>query len=224
MDKKAKILILFYSWSGATAKLAREVGEGSKEIEGVEVEIKQIPELVPKEAWQDKPEIKASKEALEKEFPLASIDDLVEADGIAIGTPTHFGTMASQVKQFIDRLTPAWLGGKLVNKPVAFFCTSGSLHAGEELTLFSMIIPALNLGMIPVGIPYPIQGAGPDFDSGSPYGAIFITGAKGDNELSQGDKKVARILGRRLAAMTRILNCEEESCKKHHTLMRAKEE
>lgn len=224
MDKKVKVLILFYSWSGATAKLAREIAEGASQIEGVEVEIKQIPELVSKEAYADKPEIKAVKEALEKEFPIASLDDLLNADGVAIGTPTHFGSMASQVKQFIDKLTPVWLGGKLVNKPVSFFCTSGSLHGGEELALFSMMIPCLNLGMIPVGIPYPIQGVGPDFDAGSPYGAIFITGHKGDNELSEGDKKVARILGRRLAAMTRILNCKEESCKKHHALMKAKEE
>ena len=224
MDKKVKILILFYSWSGATAKIAEEIALGSKEIEGVEVEIKQIPEIVPKEAYADKPEVMAAKEALEKKFPQASIDDLINADGVAIGTPTHFGSMASQVKQFIDRLTPAWLGGKLVKKRVSFFCSTGSLHTGEELALFSMMIPCFNLGMIPVGIPYPIQGTGPDFDSGSPYGAIFISGHKGDNELSQGDKKVARILGRRLAAMTRILNCEEESCKKHHELMRTKEE
>jgi NAD(P)H dehydrogenase (quinone) len=113
---------------------------------------------------------------------------------------------------FIDQLTPSWLKGQLAGKPVAFFCSAGSMHGGEEATLISTMIPFFNLGMIPVGIPYPIAGESPDFDSGSPYGAIFVSGHKGENQLSEGDMKVARMLGKRLASFSHLLNCDCQKC------------
>lgn len=211
--KSQKILVVFYSLSGHTAKLAKEIAEGAKEIAGADVEIKRVPEFLPAELFETKlSKLKPVKEALEKEFPEATIDDLISADGIAFGTPVHFGSFASQIKQFIDQLSPVFVKGQLVNKPAAVFCSGAIPHGGEEAALLSLIIPLLNLGMIPIGIPYPIQGEGPDFDAGSPYGATFTSGAKGEKELSEGDKKVARILGRRLAAMAQILNCDCEAC------------
>ena len=218
MIKKIKVLVVFYSFSGSVAQLARFVAEGAASVENTEVVIKQVPELLPEQVFADKPEIKKIREELDKEFPIASVDDLLSTDAVAFGTPTHFGSFASQIKQFIDQLAPAWLAGRLVNKPAAFFCAAGSMHGGEELTLLSLMIPALNLGMIPVGIPYPIQGESPDFDSGSPYGAIYVSG--GGKELSENDKKVARILGKRLAAMAHILNCDCLSCTTCHALMK----
>lgn len=209
-SKKIKILVVFYSLTKSVAELARYIAEGAASVENTEVAIKRVPELLPKEFFADKPKLKAAREELDKEFPIATVDDLINADGVAFGTPTHFGSFASQWKQFIDQLTPAWLGGKLVNKPAAFFCTAGSTHGGEELALLSMMIPILNLGMIPIGIPYPIQGEGPDFDAGSPYGAIYVTG--GGRQLSEADKKVTRILGTRLARTARILNCDCKTC------------
>ncbi|MEK7103146.1 MAG: NAD(P)H:quinone oxidoreductase [Patescibacteria group bacterium] len=208
---KKKIIVLFYSFTGGTAALAREVAKGASGFPDISVEIKRIPETLPDSFFDDKPDLKKRRQKFEKEFSVATIDDLLNADGVALGTPVHFGSFASQVKQFIDQLSPIWIEGKLVNKPAALFCSSGSVHGGEELTLISMMIPLLNLGMIPVGIPYPIQGTGSDFDAGSPYGAIFVTGHKGEKKMSSGDKKVAQILGRRLATMTQIMNC---SCKK----------
>ena len=216
--KKRKILILFYSLGGKTADLAREVAKGAAEVADTEVVIKRVPELIPQEVFGRNPALKERKEKLEKEFPEATLDDLTNADAVAFGTPVHFGSFASQIKQFIDQLSPVFVRRQMVNKPASVFCVSGSLHGGEELTLISLIIPLLNLGMIPVGIPYPIQGAGPEFDAGSPYGAVFVSGAKGEKELEEDDKMVANILGRRLALMAQLLNCGCEQCNVCHEL------
>jgi NAD(P)H dehydrogenase (quinone) len=210
--KKRKILVLFYSFTSSTAKLAEEIATGARNLAGTDVELKRVPEVIPNSFFKDKPQLRKIKKSLEKKYPEATINDLIKADGIAIGTPVHFGSFASQIKQFIDQLSPVFIKGDMVNKPAAVFCTSGSIHGGEEVALISLIIPLFNLGMIPVGIPYPIQGVGKDFDGGSPYGAIYVTGHKGKNKLSNGDKKVARILGRRLAVMTQLLNCGCEYC------------
>ncbi|OGE38018.1 hypothetical protein A3D79_00605, partial [Candidatus Daviesbacteria bacterium RIFCSPHIGHO2_02_FULL_39_8] len=131
--------------------------------------------------------------------------DLTSADGVAFGTPVHFGSFASQLKQFIDQLSPIFIKGTMVGKPAAFFCSAGSMHGGEEAALISTMIPLLNLGMIPIGVPYPVQGEGSDFDAGSPYGAVFVSGHKGDKVLSEGDIKIAKILGKRLSAMSKVI-------------------
>ncbi len=220
--KKRRILVLFYSLGGKTADLAREVAKGAAEIVDTEVIIKRVPELIPKEVFEKNLALKEKKEKLEKEFPEAALDDLTSADAVAFGTPVHFGSFAAQIKQFIDQLSPVFVKGQMVNKPAAVFCVSGSLHGGEELTLMSLIIPLLNLGMIPVGIPYPIQGAGPEFDAGSPYGAVFVSGAKEERELEEDDKMVANILGRRLAMMAQLLNCGCERCNVCRELTRKK--
>ncbi|MBI2334547.1 NAD(P)H:quinone oxidoreductase [Candidatus Daviesbacteria bacterium] len=191
-----KILIVFYSFTGHTAKLAEYIAEGAREIDGAQVEIKQVPEIVP--------ELKEKRKSF-AHIPIATIEDLTSADGVAFGTPVHFGSFASQLKQFIDQLSPVFIKGTMVGKPAAFFCTAGSMHGGEEAALISTMIPLLNLGMIPIGVPYPIQGEGSDFDAGSPYGAVFVSGHKGDQEISEGDKKIARILGKRLSAMAKII-------------------
>lgn len=199
-----KILVLFYSFTGHTAKLAEYVAEGAKEINGADVSIKQVSELIPNEVFEKKPEIKKAKESF-SHIPFAVIEDLTSADGVAFGTPVHFGSFASQLKQFIDQLSPIFVKGTMVGKPAAFFTSSGSMHGGEEAALISLMIPLLNLGMIPIGVPYPIQGETGDFDAGSPYGAVYVSGHKGDKELSEADIKIAKILGKRLAAMSKVI-------------------
>lgn len=203
-DYSFKILVVFYSFTGHTAKLAKYIAEGAKEISGTQVAIKQVPELLPDKFFDDKPELKKAKEAFAN-IPIATLEDLTSADGVAFGTPVRFGSFASQIKQFIDQLSPVFIKGTMVGKPAAFFTSAGSLHGGEEAALLSLMIPLLNLGMIPIGVPYPIQGEGSDFDAGSPYGAVYVSGHKGDQEISQGDIKVAKILGKRLSAMAKII-------------------
>ncbi|MBI2020650.1 NAD(P)H:quinone oxidoreductase [Candidatus Daviesbacteria bacterium] len=199
-----KILVLFYSFTGKTAQLAQYIAEGAKEITGAEVSIKQVPELIPDAVFENKPELKKAKESF-AHIPVASMEDLTSADGVAFGTPVHFGSFASQIKQFIDQLSPVFIKGTMVGKPAAFFTSSGSMHGGEEAALLSLMIPMLNLGMVPIGVPYPIQGEGGDFDAGSPYGAVYVSGHKGDKEITEGDKKIARVLGKRLAAMSKVI-------------------
>jgi NAD(P)H:quinone oxidoreductase type IV len=201
---KVKILVLFYSFTGSTAKLAKYIAEGAREIDDVEVTIKQVPELLPAEFFDSKPELKKLKESF-ADIPVATLEDMTSADGVAFGTPVHFGSFAAQWKQFIDQLSPVYIKGTMVGKPAAFFTSAGSMHGGEEAALLSMMIPLLNLGMIPIGVPYPIQGAGSEFDAGSPYGAVYVSGHKGDKEVSEGDIKIARILGKRLSAMAKII-------------------
>ncbi len=198
MDHKFKVLVLFYSFAGHTAKLAEYIAQGAREIEGAQVEVKRVPELIPTEVFDKNP------------IPIATIEDLTSADAVAFGTPVHFGSFASQLKQFIDQLSPVFIKGTMAGKPAALFASSGSVHGGEEAALLSLMIPLLNLGMLPIGVPYPIAGESPEFDAGSPYGAIFVSGHKGDLELSAGDIKVAKILGKRLSALSKIIKygCE----------------
>ena len=196
--------MLFYSFTGHTARLAEYIAQGAREIEGVEVQVKQVPELIPDSVFEAKPELKEVRESF-AHIPVATMEDLTSADGVAFGTPVHFGSFASQLKQFIDQLSPVFVKGTMVGKPAAFFTSSGSNHGGEEAALLSMMIPMLNLGMIPIGVPYPVQGVGQEFDAGSPYGAIHVSGHKGDNEVTEGDIKIARILGKRLSAMAKII-------------------
>lgn len=212
MEEKIKILVLFYSFTGHTAKLAEHIAEGAREIDGVEVKVMQVPELIPAEVFKKNPKLKEAKESF-AHVPVATIDDLTSADGVAFGTPVHFGSFASQLKQFIDQLSPVYIKGTMVSKPAACFASSGSIHGGEEVALMSLMIPLFNLGMIPVGVPYPIQGEGSDFDAGSPYGAVFTSGHKGDLELSEGDIKVARLLGKRLSAMAKVMKHKCDSLK-----------
>ncbi len=211
-----KILILFYSFTGTVAELAKYVADGASKVANVEVSIKRVPELLPDEFFKGKDPLLKIRKDLESKYPVATKEDLIEADGIAFGTPTHFGSFAAQLKEFIDQLSGEWLQGKLVNKPAAVFCAAGTTHGGEELTLLSTMIPLLNLGMLPVGIPYPVQGEGNGFDAGSPYGAVYVTG--GGRKLSEADQKVARILGTRLATMAAILNCGCDHCNFCHDL------
>ncbi len=206
-----KILVLFYSLTGHTAELAKEIAEGAKEIEGTEVIIKQVPELMPDSFFADKPDLLKAKETF-KDIPIATVDDLTSADGIAFGTPVHFGSFASQLKQFLDQLSPVFIKGTMVNKPAALFTSAGSIHGGEEVALLSLMVPLLNLGMLPIGVPYPIQGTGAEFDAGSPYGAIFVSGHQGEKQLSPDDSKIARVLGKRLAGMTKVLKVGTGQC------------
>ncbi len=201
----AKVLILFYSFSGHTSQLAHEIAEGAQQVSGIEVIVRQVPESLPSSFFDDKPELVEARQSF-ADIPVATLDEFTSADGIAIGSPVHFGSFASQLKAFIDQLSPVFVQSSMVDKPVAFFTSAGSIHGGEEAALLTMMIPFLNLGMIPLGVPYPIQGEDMNFDAGSPYGAIYVSGHKGDRPLEEDDKKVAHLLGRRLATMTKIIS------------------
>ena len=199
-----KILVVFYSFTGHTAQLVEHIAQGAREVKDADVIVRQAPEVLPNEVFEQYPQAQKAREVNQR-IPVATIEELTSADGVAFGTPVHFGSFASQIKQFIDKLTPVFLKGTMVGKPAACFASAGSIHGGEEAALISLMIPLLNLGMIPVGVPYPVQGESSEFDAGSPYGAVFVSGHRGDKELSDGDKKIARILGKRLSAMAKVM-------------------
>lgn len=203
MKNRVKVLVVFYSMYGNTAKLARAVAEGARQVENVEVSIRQVEELVPKEVVEANEKMRRVKEEL-ADIPIATNDDLVKADGIVFGTPTRYGNMCAQMKQFIDKTGKLWAEGKLINKVAGVFTSTSTLHGGQETTIITSMIPLLHHGMIMVGIPYSEQRlfslkAG----GGSPYGASSVSGPNADMPPTENDLEIAKTLGRRVAEIAK---------------------
>ncbi len=198
-----KILVAFYSFTGHTAELAHAVAKGAGKVTS-QVTIRRIPELIPEDAIP----LQIRKiEHVYADIPLATSDDLVNCDGLLLGGPTHFSGLAAQVKQYLDQFGPIWQEGKLVDKVAGVFTSMGSLHGGEETTLLMTITTLIGMGLIPVGIPYPIKGASEDFDAGSPFGAIHYAGHDGSRSLQASDRLTAELLGERVAKVAAAMLC-----------------
>ena len=208
MEKKTNVLVVFYSMYGNTAKLAKAVAEGARQIQNVEVRMRQVQELVPKEIIEKDPRMKKIKEEL-KDIPFATLEDLAWADGIAFGSPTRYGNMTAQMKQFIDQTGGLWAEGKLINKVAGLFTSTGTLHGGQETTIFSMMIPMFHHGMIVVGVPYsePRMSA-MELGGGSPYGASSISGPNADRPPTTNDLEIAKTLGRRIAEIAKKISAQ----------------
>jgi len=200
---KTKVLVVFYSMYGNTAKLAKAVAEGARQVENVEVSLRQVEELMPKEIIEANERMKQVKKELE-DIPIATNEDLVEADGIVFGTPTRYGNMCAQMKQFIDKTGGLWAEGKLINKVAGVFTSTGTLHGGQETTIITSMIPLLHHGMIIVGIPYSEQRLfSLETGGGSPYGASSISGPNADRPPTENDLEIAKTLGRRVAEIAK---------------------
>ncbi len=196
---KAEILVLYYSMYGNTFKMAREVYQGAKEVQGVSVKLRQVPELLPEDVLQSNEEIRKGKE-MQKDVPITVIDDLRECDGLVLGTPTRFGNMCSQMRNFLDQTGNLWQDGSLIGKPAGVFTSTASLHGGQETTLVSIMLTLLHHGMVVVGIPYSSVELLSTNTGGTPYGASHVVGIQQPyQELSQQEKTLCRILGRRVA-------------------------
>ncbi len=140
--------------------------------------------------------------------PYATLEDLQECAGLALGSPTRFGNMAAALKHFIDSTGALWLSGVLAGKPAAVFTASSSQHGGQETTLISMMLPLLHHGMVLVGLPYTEPALMQTTTGGTPYGASHVAGAASDQPLSEQEKLLCRALGRRLAGVARSLTTE----------------
>ncbi len=202
---KTNILVVFYSMTGNVASLAKAVAEGAGSVKDTEVRLRQVEELVPKEKFTE-----AMKKVIEelKDIPIATMDDLEWADGIAFGTPTRYGNMSAQMKQYIDRTGGLWLRGALENKVAGIFTSTSTQHGGQETTIITSMVPLFHLGMIIVGIPYseqrlfsidPVSG-------GSPYGASSVSGPNADRMPLENDLEIAKTLGRRIAEISKKIN------------------
>ncbi|GEA14009.1 tryptophan repressor-binding protein [Moorella sp. E308F] len=204
MAGETKILVVFYSLYGNTAKLARAVGAGVTEIPGCTAILKRVPETMPRETLQQLEKSAAYQKAQEemKDISIATLEDLQDVDGVIFGSPSHFGNAAAQLKQFIDATVPLWGKGQLAGKVGGVFCTSGSIHGGNEATLISMLLPLLHHGMIIVGRTYE------DFslvNAGTPYGASATSGPNHDQPPTDQDQVIARSLGKRIATVAQKL-------------------
>ena len=202
---KPKVLILFYSMYGHIFRMANAVVEGVREGGG-EAVLKQVAELIPEERWNEN--IGKAKELM-KDVPVADPHaDLKEVDGIIIGTPTRFGNMCSQMRNFWDQTSGDWMRGTLIGKPAAVFTSTATQHGGQETTIISTMITLLHHGCILVGLPYSFaeQMTLEEITGGSPYGASTIAGAMGERMPSANELKMARDLGKHLTKIAKKLS------------------
>jgi NAD(P)H dehydrogenase (quinone) len=186
------ILILYYSRHGATRKLAECIAQGVESVEGCDARLRTVPAVstVTEATAPDIPSEGA---------PYVELQDLTDCAGLALGSPTRFGNMASAMKYFWDGTAPQWLSGALAGKPACVFTSTGSMHGGQESTLLSMMLPLLHHGMVLLGIPYTESHLMTSSTGGSPYGASHWTGINGDKPLSEESRALAIALGQRLA-------------------------
>lgn len=191
-----KVLVLYYSSWGHVEQMAEAAAEGAREA-GAEAVVKRVPELVPEEV------AKQFHYKLDQQAPIATVDELADYDAVIIGTPTRFGNMAAQMKQFIDQTGGLWAQGKLVGKVGSVFTSTASQHGGQETTLTSVHTVLLHHGMVIVGLPYSFQGQmGTDVvKGGSPYGATTIADGDGSRQPSAADLEGARFQGRHVAGI-----------------------
>lgn len=193
-----KIMVLYYSSYGHVEQMAYEVMKGAKEVEGVTVDIKRVPELVPEEI------AKKSGYKVDQEAPIAKVEDLETYDAIIIGVGTRYGRMASQMANFWDQTGGMWAKGVFNGKVGSTFTSTASQHGGQETTLMSNITSMLHLGMIIVGLPYSFSGLTKldEVSGGTPYGASTLADGDGSRWPSQNEFAGARYQGRYVAEVT----------------------
>ncbi|AWN52331.1 NAD(P)H:quinone oxidoreductase [Methylobacterium sp. 17Sr1-1] len=192
----AKVLVLYYSTYGHIEQMAYAVAEGVREA-GAEVVVKRVPELVPEEI------ARTSHYKLDQAAPIATVDELPSYDAIIFGTPTRYGNMASQMKNFIDQTGGLWAKGALVGKVGSVFTSTASQHGGQESTILSFHTVLLHQGMVVVGLPYSFQGqlGTAEVMGNSPYGASTIAGGDGSRQPSAVELEGARFQGRHVAGI-----------------------
>ncbi|MDH5448970.1 MAG: NAD(P)H:quinone oxidoreductase [Candidatus Bathyarchaeota archaeon] len=205
-QSKPRILVVFYSMYGHIYKMAEAVAEGVREAGGEPI-LKQVAELIPEESWNE--EIKKAKELM-KNVPIAvPRRDLEEIDGVIIGTPTRFGNMCAQMRNFWDQTGGAWMKGALIGKPAAVFTSSNTQHGGQETTIVSTHFTLLHHGCVIVGLPYSFkeQMTMDEITGGSPYGASTIAGRGPPYRRmpSANELELAKNLGRHLTTIANKL-------------------
>jgi len=197
-----KILVIYYSMYGNIFELAKSVVEGARSVEGAEVYLKTVPELIPNEIIQGNERIKRGKE-LQKDILVAQPAEMESYDAIIWGTPTRFGNMCSQMKNFIDQLGSLWIKGKLENKVTGVFTSTSSIHGGQESTILTSMVPLFHLGMIVVGVPYSVPELLSTESGGTPYGPSHVAGANADKPNTDDEKKIGFSFGKRIAEITK---------------------
>jgi NAD(P)H dehydrogenase (quinone) len=201
----AKVQVIFYSMYGHIYKMAEAVATGVREVPGAEVSLFQVPELVP-DAVLEKTGAKKARDAF-AHIPIATVNQLPDADAIIFGTPTRFGNMAAQMRNFLDQCGGLWVRNALVGKVGSVFASSGTQHGGQETTITSFHTTLLHLGMIIVGVPYSAAGMSNmnEITGGTPYGATTLANSNGSRQPSKNELEIAQFQGRHVADITRRL-------------------
>jgi NAD(P)H dehydrogenase (quinone) len=191
-----KILVLYFSRNGTTAEMANHIARGVDAVNGAEAVLRTVPD------------VSSVCEKTAESIPAhgaiyATLEDLKLCDGLALGSPTHFGNMASPLKYFIDSTTEIWFSGALVGKPAGVFTSTGSMHGGQESTLLSMMLPLMHHGMLLLGLPYTETALRETTSGGTPYGPSHLSLEQA--ELTDHEKSLCRTLGTRLAKTALLL-------------------
>lgn len=198
----AEILIVYYSRSGSTARMADTAAAGVERVSGAQSRLRTVPPVSPTS--------EATSPAVPSDGPpYAELEDLTECHGLIIGSPTRFGNMAAPLKHFLDTTTSLWLQGSLAGKPAACFTSTGSLHGGQETTLVTMMLPLLHQGMYLVGLPYTEPDLASTASGGTPYGASHVAGSDAQNPETDEEARLTRALGQRVARLARDLERAE---------------
>jgi len=196
-----KVLIVFYSMYGHIYKMAEAVAEGVKQMPGAAVELRRVPETLSSEILAKMGAVDAQKAF--SHVPVCTVDELATADAIIFGTPTRFGNMCGQMRQFLDATGQLWANGSLVGKVGSVFASSATQHGGQESTILSFHITLLHQGFVVVGLPYAFQGQMriDEITGGSPYGATTIAGGDGSRMPSENELEAARFQGKHVAGI-----------------------
>jgi len=194
-----KVLVLYYSMYGHIETMAEAVAEGARSVKGTEVTIRRVPELMSEEAAR-----KAGAK-LDQAASVATVDELAKYDAIIFGTPTRFGNMCAQMRNFLDQTGRLWQKGSLVGKVGSVFTSTATQHGGQETTITSFHTTLLHHGMIIVGVPYtcPQIGIMTEITGGSPYGASCLAGSDGSRKPSENELKIARFQGAHVAEVAK---------------------
>jgi NAD(P)H dehydrogenase (quinone) len=200
-----KVLVPFYSLYGHIYKMAQAIAEGASQVKPAQVELRRVPETLPDDVIEKMGAIDTQKAFAH--IPVCTLDELGEADAIIFGTPTRFGNMCGQMRQFLDATGKLWLAGGLVGKVGSVFTSSGSQHGGQETTITSFHLTLFHHGMVVVGLPYTFEGQMlmDEITGGSPYGASTIASPTGKRQPSENELEAARFQGRHVAAISQKL-------------------
>jgi NAD(P)H dehydrogenase (quinone) len=207
-----KVLIVYYSTYGHVHKMAEAVAEGVKEIDGAEAVLRRVPETLPDSVLEKMGALEAQKSIAH--IPVCTVEELAEADAVIFGTPTRFGNMCGQMRQFLDATGQLWAQGALVGKVGSVFTSTATQHGGQESTILSFHITLLHQGFVIVGLPYAFQGQmrNDEITGGSPYGASTIAGTSGERLPSDNELDGARFQGRHVADIaSRLKACVDRA-------------
>ena len=201
-----KVLIVYYSTYGHVHTMAEAIAEGVKQVDGAEAIMRRVPETLSEEILENMGAVDAQKAI--SHVPVCTVDELASADAVIFGTPTRFGNMCGQMRQFLDATGQLWAQGTLVGKVGSVFTSSATQHGGQESTILSFHISLLHHGFVIVGLPYAFQGQMriDELTGGSPYGASTIAGGSGERMPSENELEGARFQGKHVAEIAKKLN------------------